>query len=326
MPPEEAQQTPAEQLEGQIALAFEHQRQQNGPNSTVPPQPGTQQQPAPTATPEEQPGTPAPSIEGGVATPGSQPGTQPGTPPAPPATVEIDGQTYPREDIEALIQFRNWAAANPGMLETFDAIASGRMRAVPLDEQQGSPGAPPPGQQTTGAPAPTGPSEEDLADLPDWVRAQLQSMEEIKFQLGQVQQVVATRQQADASNQVQVGMQQFGQRYDLPSEEVDKLALSLAQTGLMRQFTALAGGDVARATQDALEVMYLRSPANKQRELDRQQRLNAEAEKRQRTASRVSGSSGSASREPEPQAPTQQNLQAGLVDALRQMMSGQQVE
>lgn len=322
---EQQQQTPAEQLEAEVAAAFEQQRQQNTPSTT---QPTT----APTTTPEEQPGTQQPSIEGqGSPAPGSQPSQgspSQGAPAAPPATVEIGGQQYPVEDLQALIEFRNWAAANPQQLEVFDAIASGRMRAVPIDAEQPSPqGAPNAGQgMTTGAPAPIGPSEEDLADLPDWARAQIQSIDDLKAQLGQVQQTVATRQAADASNAVQVGMQQFGQRYDLPAEEVDKLAMSLAQTGLMRQFTALSGGDVARATQDALEVMYLRSPANRQRELDRQQKANLEAAKRQQQASRISGSSGSASREPEPVAPTQDNLKSGLVDALRQMMSGQAIE
>lgn len=212
--------------------------------------------------------------------------------------LDILGQNLPVAEVRALLEFRQWASENPQLMAGFNDVLTGRARFAPVDE----PIAPAPVTPVPAGPAPIL-SEDDLADLPEAVRAKLGRIDSLEAMFGEFQQNQQREQQARNGASVDAAARAFGRKFDLNEQEVQEVAASVARAGhLLPGYIQSNQGDVERGTLAAFEATYLSSPQGLQRELDRRERLNRDDLERKRKASKLGGSSGVIPRSPEPAA------------------------
>lgn len=288
-------------------------------------------EPTPAPTPEEPDAPLNQQIAGAIAEEpdaGATPPPDAGAAPAPAAeedpVIDFEGTQLRRSEVQALLDFRSWAAQNPQLIADFNDLVEGRRRLVPIDEPPAAPQAErqpvPPGADLGGAPIEL--TEEDLADLPPNVRAKL-------GQIDTLQQIVAGLQNQtfeDVRSRNLTALAQassnFAQRYGLSEAEVEQLERQVAQAGILPSMVQAAGRDLVRGTEDALEVMYFRSPAGRQREIERMQTANREALNRQRKAGKLAGSGGSSPRTPEPEVLTPDARKQAMIDEIARAQRG----
>jgi hypothetical protein len=229
-------------------------------------------------------------------TPPSPPGQPevpaPETPPAaePTDLIEIEGQKLRRAQVQALLQFKGWVESHPQEAQELDEYFAGKRILSTKETPAPTPATPPqPGQLT----------EDELADLPEPVRAALGELPQLRQEFQSFQQERMTEQARQIDAAITRGSTNFGQRYALNAEQVDSAKAELAESQWLPLFIQRAQGDPQRGVEDALEAIYFRNPENRKRELGRLAAANKDADRRGRNASRLSGSGGSTPRAPE---------------------------
>lgn len=248
------------------------------------PDPEPDPEPEPEAPEPEEPAAPEPT-EPEAPSPGESD-----------EAVDVYGVRLSRDEAQALLNFRAWIQANPDKLPSLVDYIEGRGKVV--------------SEATAAAP---GPTDDDLSELPTWAVERLREVDDLKKQVGTI--AASTRDQQLASNRsaIERASTGFAQRYGLDPKVVDDLQQRVINMGIFPQLVATNGGDVQRATEDALEVAYFKDPANRQREIERITKSNQDASARTRKASKIAGST--APSRSATKAPTEMGRQE-LLDAI----------
>jgi hypothetical protein len=261
--------------------------------------------PEPEAEPEQAPlEAPAPT-EG---EPGALAEAEPGAAP-PEAEFEFEGRRIPRGDALAILEFHEWARANPQHVAAISAVLEGRAQIVPLEQQ--------PPEASAASPAAARASDED--ELDPAVRRELEAL---RGEIGTLRSRTMEEERAQALGAIEQASRTFAARYSLAEADVLKVQDALGQLRILPSFVARLGGDRIRGTEEALEVAYLSMPEFREREVERRMKLHEESQRRQRKASKLSGSSGSVPRTPS--APrSEAEIDAAILAELEQAMRGE---
>lgn len=285
-----------------------------------------QQQPEPERGPEPQPTQPAPTEGEPEATPepaAPEPPSEPSQPSQEPPDagdfLELEGQRYPKSQLQAAADFQRHLSGDPQLQRLITDYLTG----VQAPQQI----APEPQPQT-----PELPPELDIEDPS--VRALYtliqRNNEQINNQIAQLSQGLNTtyeqsmaqqRQQIDA--QYRTASASFAKDHNLRDDEVDQLSQVAARLGvlpsLMQGIDPITGSptspDPVRAFNRALEIAMYQVPEYRDREFRRSvESMQQEAAKRKLLGA-VGGSSGSVARStPPPQPGTPESKRAMLAE------------
>jgi len=215
--------------------------------------------------------------------------------------IELMGREWEREQVEGLVEFYDWMAANPQAALDIDRYARGQARIAPLED----PAAPQPQVQQVQPPEPVDDSIYD--DIDPAIAAKLRKIDELSASTQEIQerqqqaeqaqvQQVSQERMSQAQQAVRVGADNFATRMGLDPDTIQALQDEAAELeilpGLARQ-----KGDFVAAVEESLEIAYWRNP--KYRDQAIEARVNEQAQERKRTskANALTGSSGSAPRE-----------------------------
>ncbi len=234
------------------------------------------------------------------------------SPPAP-EIIEFNGRQIPRDHAQNLVEFYDWARANPQSVAIFDAYLSGQMDLVPKGQQQ----------QQQQAPKEPEPDLEEL--IPDpVVRREVEEMrawrQQAEQQITQLSTTHMQSQVAQADEAVKQGQTRFQEQFKLSQEETDKLITVLANSNMLPVF-AQQESSWSDAVYKGLETMYWATPEYREREMSRKIGIDRDAKRRQRKASSLGGSSGSVPRNRKPSTPDE--TRAAMVADIRAAMDEQ---
>lgn len=204
--------------------------------------------------------------------------------PQPVSEVDILGHKLRQNEAEALIEFYEWARANPQQVAEFDRYLRGDVELVPRGG----------GQTPDGADNPS--DDSDLEDLPPAVRAKLGEIDAMRETLGAMTQEAQQRQLVQAQAAVEKGAENFRTRLSLTAEDMTELQAETASLGILPSIAQRRQGDLTGAVEEALEIAYWRSEKFRQAAIGRMMDQQKEDRKRQRKASSLGGSSGSVPR------------------------------
>jgi hypothetical protein len=244
------------------------------------------------------------------------------TPAAPePEKVNVLGRELLRDEAEALLEFLDWARANPEYLAAFDSYLAGEAELVPRGQKPpaSSASAPPPAPElATSQPAPSanGKTAPAPAASPD---AETNELAELRRQVAEMRQHFATQQMAAARAAVLEGQQRFAKQWGLTDQEIEDLSNVAARLGVVAQL-AQQTGDMTTAVERALELAMWSEPTWRERALRAQEASEAAERERQRKASSLAGSaatiSGSMNAPQTPEA-RREAMVAEIAEALR---------
>ncbi len=222
--------------------------------------------------------------DAGEGSPGSQEGS-PGTPPPTPGPtkVKLGEDEYDEAELRALLEFQEWARANQDKMQAFGQFVQGEADFVP----KGASDPPKP----EGDPDPYDAIEDP--DLRERLRTQEQQLEALRQ--SQNQQVTAASLQ-EAERGINRAFDTIKERYGLDDEQVQELANSTAQSGILPGIRSTQP-DPYEAALLALDTTLWRDPKWRDKTLESEiTRLSAH-EQRQALAGAVGGSPGAGSRE-----------------------------
>lgn len=234
--------------------------------------------------------------------------------------IEWEGRQLKRGEAKALVEFYDWARANPGAMQAFDAYLTGQYDLVPkgyVPQQQ---------QQATGPiqQVQTEEVEDPYEDLPPAVRDKLSKIDEYEQRFAALDQQQQVEQLAVAQTAVQKGTANFQTKFGLTDEDIAELSETTARMGILPNI-ARERGDMLTAVEEALEVAYWRTPKFRDLAFQRQQTEAAEDLKRQQRASALSGASGSTPRGgTSPSNPSDRRV--AMVNEITQAMRGGSIQ
>ncbi len=235
-----------------------------------------------------------------LETPPEEPTPQEPTPPVE-DLLDIDGEKLRREEARALLEFRKWAIEHPKEITEFSEYLDGKRTFADPNAQQAQPPVAPPEE------------EDDLADLPQGVRARLQELDLLREQVGGLQMQTFQDIRNRNLGAIEQAARAFQSKYGLNEATIEQLQAETARAGVFPAMVQSAGGDVERGALDAFEAIYFRNPENRQRELDRITTANKGATDRQRKAGKLAGSGGTTPRAPESTKLTPEQRQAAII-------------
>lgn len=230
-------------------------------------------------------------------------------PPAVHETVQFNGRDFDRGEVDALVEFYDWARANPHHAVAIDSYLKGQAQFVPIET--GTP-----------APAPAAPSQAEVDafdDLDPAVRAKLDEIDQIKTDLAQVRQEREVRQHAEVQASISRGSETIKSKYGLTDEEVAELHVAAAALNVLPGL-AQQRGDMTSAVEETLDIAYWSTPKFRDQAVAKYSQQQNEAQKRQAKASSLSGGSGSVPRAPKSPS-TSEDRKLGMVSAIREAMS-----
>jgi hypothetical protein len=238
-----------------------------------------------------------------------------------PEKVNVLGRELLRDEAEALLEFLDWARANPEYLAAFDSYLAGEAELVPRGQK---PPAQPPATSASAPPAPElatsqpAPSANGKA-APLAAGTETDELTELRRQVAEMRQHFATQQMAAARAAVLEGQQRFAKQWGLTDQEIEDLSNVAARLGVVAQL-AQQTGDMTTAVERALELAMWSEPAWRERALRAQEASEAAERERQRKASSLAGSaatiSGSMNAPQTPEA-RREAMVAEIAEALR---------
>lgn len=229
------------------------------------------------------------------------------TPPSP-EFVEVAGRKLRPEEAQELVEFYEWARANPQVMAGVNAYLSGQYQLVPVQQEE------------------TKPEEDD-----EWEHVDPSIKSRFEALQAEVQQMAAWRQQwvqqqtyeqvVRAQTDLAAGIERFNSRYSLTEDELQTLQNEAAELSILPALIQKHNGDRVAAVDEALETAYWRSETFRQREFDKE-RLNEKNDaKRKSTASKLSGSSGSVPRHRETPSTPEQRKEAMIREIAEAMQN-----
>jgi vacuolar-type H+-ATPase subunit I/STV1 len=246
----------------------------------------------------------ADGVEGGEDTEGDD--TPPPAPPAEPETVRVGEREMSIQDAQALVEFSDWVRANPEKAVAIDAYLRGQAEFRPVEVEPQAPAQPPL-------------SEETLEDLDPAVRQRLETVDVLQQRLDALQAQQTQANQAQFQAAVQRGADNIKDKYALTDEEVQELQVIGAGMNVLPGI-AQQRGDYVSAVEETLELAYWQTEKFRDAAVARYSAEQAEAEKRKRKASSISGGSGSVPRGPKAPS-TKEDRREAMVQAITQAMT-----
>lgn len=226
-------------------------------------------------------------------------------------------------ELEGYIQLAEWAAQlTPQQQAAINAAMENPERFLAPQYQQ-----PQPTQQQ----APVTPTvDPDMAALIEEYGEDHPLVKRLQV-IEQNQSVAAQQsiqqQQERTLEDINKGVTSFHTRYaDLSQFELDNLQGAVAQSRMFPGFVQAHGGDIAKATEAALDYVYWQTPTFRQRETEKQYAAMEEAKKQEATrkakASAVSGSGGNGASRTAPPPKTNDDRWAAVSAGLSEAMNG----
>lgn len=237
-----------------------------------------------------------------------------------PEKVNVLGRELLRDEAEALLEFLDWARANPEYLAAFDSYLAGEAELVPRGQK---PPAQPPATPASAPPAPelatSQPAPSANGKAAPAPAAETDELTELRRQVAEMRQHFATQQMAAARAAVLEGQQRFAKQWGLTDQEIEDLSNVAARLGVVAQL-AQQTGDMTTAVERALELAMWSEPTWRERALRAQEASEAAERERQRKASSLAGGaatiSGSMNAPQTPEA-RREAMVAEIAEALR---------
>ncbi len=328
----------ANDLNAQVMEVFEQRaRVKSGPDEETPetetevlpdapePSPAAEEAPADPPDPDASGdgGTPDDLAAAGAGEPVEGGGTTdgPDQPSAPAFT--LNGQDFSPQDLETAIGVAGWFnRLNPAQISQIDALMSGQYVLTPTTQASASP------PSETAAPVDDG---EDWLD-PRAAQEINRLRDEINGLKSSLTPVVESQQQTQRQ-QIETAIGAASTAYaaerSLTPEEIARLQGSVSQSGIYPTFYQRTGGNAELAMRQALDTVYYTTPEFRDREVKAQvdaqlQQLSQtqrDEQKKQQQLSALSSTGGTVPRR-EPRPSTPQDIQAAMVQEIRNAMNG----
>lgn len=233
------------------------------------------------------------------------------------------GVDYDREQLTNAVKVHDWFShLNDNQVRAIDALMSGQYVLRPANEAAPTPppSAPPPVTPPTGATPAASPPAPPTEQAGDWLdpRAQAevnrlnqlvaqqqqqyaQLQEQLQSSLTPVVRTQQDQQRQAVIAQIDAGSAAFKSKYSLDDSAVDQIQKAVEAAGVFPSLITRHNGDIAAATQSALDMMFWTTPsfrdtylqsksAAEQAELVQQQSADT-TKKQQLTALSASGGS-----------------------------------
>lgn len=230
-----------------------------------------------------------------------------GEPETPPAALTYNGRDYTSDQIEAALAARDWFdQLTPEQARILDATLSGQYQLIPAGQEPPQSQVPPQGAPAV-QPAPSPPVDTDEDWLDPRAKAEITQLRARLDELQQSAQQQAAQhveeEQRKAIADITMGVEKFNAQFGLTESESNRLQDAVWKLNILPSFVQQSQGDVASATERALEVAYWNDPDLRSRAVQWQiatDRARATDDaKRTQKASAVSGTSaGSPPRQP----------------------------
>lgn len=269
-----------------LEAAFKEPDEETPPGEPTPPAtpPAEGAVPPPAEPPE-----PDPAGASGEGTPPPSPPSQEGTPP--PATVKVGDREVPLADLEALVEFQGWAAANPDKMQAFGSYLNGDAEFVLRKKEEEAKAA------EEAAKIDWDTVDPQIKAAWDQQQAQLaevkQNLDQLQNPIQQWQQSQIEEVQRQANDSIAQATKLVTDKFalDLTPQEVDELHKLTADLNILPGLRASIANPV-EAVATALEMAVFRTDKYRAKIVDAQVVTQRANDKRQ-LAGTVTGSGGS---------------------------------
>lgn len=235
--------------------------------------------------------------------------TEGSTAPPPVTNITIGERELPEDHVQNLLEFYDWARANPQAIAVFDAYLAGEVEMVQKGQKQ--------------EPEPEPEPEPDLEELisDPVLRREFENLRSWRREAEQqLQALNATRedeQRVQMQNAISDGTARFRDQYGLDDEQIRNLTAMVANGNVLGALVQQQGAN-ADSVFSAFETAYWSTPEYREREVFRRMATDRQAKQRQRKAAALGGSSGSVPRTKDPKSPEERR--AAMVADIRQAM------